>query len=197
MERPWRGALLFPSRGWRGILVSLPSLSGPKRGCIWVSLGGAGPARDQRGKGGKGVAMAAFFRFLAFLRFAPSSFSPRSRLARADAPASLGSRRGWGESRSFLSGRPPLHALRTMQRPPHPQHAHTFPIPQGTLRGRAAGSSAPGKEQWNSSRPPRVPGLPSFPVINGGATSQLLLKMLHPRAQACLSWPCGGPDQDR
>ena len=38
------------------VLVSLPSLSGPKQGCIWVSLGGAGPARDQRlrGSGGKG-----------------------------------------------------------------------------------------------------------------------------------------------
>lgn len=69
---------------------------------------------------------------------------------------------------------------------PHPQHEHTFPIPQGTLPWRAAGPSTPGKEQWNSSRPPRVPGLPSFPVINGGATSQLLLKMLHPWAWASL-----------
>lgn len=34
------------------VLVSLPSLSGPKRGCIWVSLGGAGPARDRRGERG-------------------------------------------------------------------------------------------------------------------------------------------------
>lgn len=36
------------------VLASLPSLSGPKRGCIWVSLGGAGPARDQRLRRGWG-----------------------------------------------------------------------------------------------------------------------------------------------
>lgn len=34
------------------VLVSLSSLSGPKRGCIWVSLGGAGPATDSEGEGG-------------------------------------------------------------------------------------------------------------------------------------------------
>lgn len=33
------------------MLVSLSSLSGPKRGCIWVSLGGAGPATDSKGEG--------------------------------------------------------------------------------------------------------------------------------------------------
>lgn len=103
---------------------------------------------------------------------------------------------GCGESLSFLSGPPPLHSLRTIQRPPNPQHAHTFPK-ACSAGGLAAGPPAPGKEQWNSSRPPRVPGLPSFPVINGGATIQLLLKMLHPRAPASFPRPSGGPDQDR
>lgn len=106
---------------------------------------------------------------------------------------------GCGESLSFLSGPPPLHSLRTIQRPPNPQHAHTFPK-ACSAGGREGGRRVPpasGKEQWNSSRPPRVPGLPSFPVINGGAKSQLLLKMLHPRAQASFSWPSGGSDQDR
>ena len=143
--------------------------------------------------------MTASFRFFAFLRFAPSSFSPRSRRARADAPASLGSRnRVWGEPvPPIWTATPPFSVNSTAPTQP-PTRTH---IPQGMLRGQAGGGRrvppAPGKEQWNSSRPPRVPGLPSFPVINGGATSQLLLKMLHPRVQASFSGPARGPDQDR
>ena len=121
------------------MLVSLPSLSGPKRGCIWVSLGGAGPARDQRlrGGGGEGVAMTASFRFFAFLRFAPSSFSPRSRRARADAPASLGSRnRVWGEPvPPIWTATPPFSVNNTAPTQP-PTRTH---IPQGMLRGQAGG----------------------------------------------------------
>lgn len=131
------------------VLVSLPSLSGPKQGCIWVSLGGAGPARDQRlrGGGGEGVAMTASFRFLAFLRFAPSSFSPRSRRARADAPASLGSwNRVWGERvPPIWTATPPFSANNTAPTQP-PTRTHT---PQGMLRGQAGGGSPPPQEKSN------------------------------------------------
>ena len=187
MERPWRRALLFPSRGWRG--ACFPPL--PFRTQTGMYLGQAGRGWTCQGPaGGMGVAMTASFRFLAFLSLAPSSLSPRSRPARADAPASPGPGRGWGwggvgggerARPSYLNGHP-YSPCKQCSAHPHPQHAHTFPIPRGTLPWRAAGPSTPGREQWNSSRPPRVPGLPSFPVINGGATSQLLLKMLHPRA---------------
>lgn len=86
--------------------------------------------------------MTASFRFLAFLRFAPSSFSPRSRRARADAPASLSSRsRVWGEPvLPIWTATPPFPANNTAPTQP-PTRTH---IPQGMLRGRA-GSPRPRK----------------------------------------------------
>lgn len=86
------------------VLVSLSSLSGPKRGCIWVSLGGAGPATDSEGEG---VAMTASFRFLASLGCASSSLSPLARCwAIADVlanPGPRGGRCGWGGEYSYPS----------------------------------------------------------------------------------------------
>lgn len=117
MERPWRTALLFPSRGWRG--ACFPPL--PFRTQTGMYLGQPGRGWTCQGSaGGMGVAMTASFRFLAFLSLAPSSLSPRSRPARADAPASPGPGSGWGKSLSFLSGQPPLLTVRTMRRPPPP-----------------------------------------------------------------------------
>lgn len=114
---PWRGALLFPSRGWRG--ACFPPL--PFRTQTGMYLGQPGRGWTCQGSaGGMGVAMTASFRFLAFLSLAPSSLSPRSRPARADAAASPGPGSGWGESLAFLSGQPPLLTLRTMRRPPPP-----------------------------------------------------------------------------
>lgn len=149
MERPWRGALLFPSRGWRGACFPpLPFrtqtgmyLGQPGRG--WTCQG---PAVE--GEWGEGVAMTASFRFLAFPRFAPSSFSPRSRRARADAPASLGSRnRVWGEPvLPIWTATPPFSANNTAPTQP-PTGTH---IPQGMLRGQAGGGSPPPQPQEKS-----------------------------------------------
>lgn len=51
---------------------------------------------------------------------------------------------GCGESVSLLSGPPPLHSLRTIQRPPNPQHAHTLPKACSAGR-RAVGPPRPRK----------------------------------------------------
>lgn len=182
-EQSGPGAEPFSFRVVGGaVLVSLPSLSGPERGCIWVSLGGARPARDRRGERGGDDSI--------FQVFGVSELRPVQFLISL-APSQSGSRSGCREGPSLLSGTANLHTLQTVL--PHPHHAHTFSLPHSRLPGQETGPSAPGKERWNSSRPPRVPGLPSFPVINGGATSQLLHKMLHPRAPAYLGslW---GPD---
>ena len=99
---------------------------------------------------------------------------------------------------SYLDRHPSILCEQYSAHPTPNTHTHSpRHAPRAGGRRAAGPPPAPGKEQWNSSRPPRVPGLPSFPVINGGATSQLLLKMLHPRVQASFSGPARGPDQDR
>lgn len=107
MERPWRGALLFPSRGWRG--ACFPPL--PFRTQTGMYLGQPGRGWTCQGSaGGMGVAMTASFRFLAFLSLAPSSLSPSSRPARADAPLVPALGVGGGE---------PILSIWTVT-PPHP-----------------------------------------------------------------------------
>lgn len=102
-ERPWRGALLFPSRGWRG--ASFPPL--PFRTQTGMYLGQPGRGRTCPGPaGGKGVAMTASFRFLAFLSSAASSLA---RLSPED---------GVEGARVLPAGPPPRQALHGTRRPP-------------------------------------------------------------------------------
>lgn len=77
-EQPWRGALLFPSRGWRD--ACFPPL--PFRTQTGMDLGQPGRGRTCQGPAGrKGAAMTASFRFGAVLSGVPSSLSPLSRPA--------------------------------------------------------------------------------------------------------------------
>lgn len=137
MKRPWRRALLFPSRGWRG--ACFPPL--PFRTQTGMYLGQAGrgwTCQDRRGDGGGDDSI---FQVFGVSELGPvQPLTALSRPARADAPASPGPGSGWGESQSFLSEQPPLLALGTMQRPP--PHSRRTHIPHSPRHAPLAGGGS-------------------------------------------------------
>lgn len=157
------------ARGW----FPSPPFPDPNRdvsGSAWEGPDLPGPG------GGNGVAMTASFRFLAFPSCAPSSRSPLS----LPEGLPLWPRAGRGESRLFPAGGSPLHAWPTMWRSPQASPSPNSGFPKAHAR-RAAGGGLPPQEKSAGTVHRRPSSWSSFPVINGGAASQLLLKMLHPQ----------------
>lgn len=143
-------------------LVSLPSLSGPKPGCIWVSLGGAGPARARRGERGGDDSIFQVFGVSELRSFQPlTALPPGGTAALAEGWAFGVGGVGWGRGSFQPESHPPRlanHVWRTMWRSPQASPSPNSGFPKAHAP-RAAGSR-PRKRALEQFTDARVPGLP-------------------------------------